>query len=362
MKQTSMFLFVFLFICSFTWALPPAPRLEKNGIEDPKAGPITIKKMKDTGDVVFTGVHDYSCYMTSARCIDMDPGFGTDGAVILFLRAVDGLLYYVSNADSSPNFSVQGPLTGSIRYPSAMCDRINQRPVVFFNGGWGATDEGAYVMWSDDGYNGGMWHTPVPIDTLGYGSSGGALYCVSGTMGTNGVYHCVANYWGDFTSEASYYYRSTDYGYTWDRGPIIHDCSVDPMVAGFVNTVQITTSLDGNIVMVGSCGLTPDTLGNVLFWYRMSTDAGLTWSPLTWAPDQNCISWVSESYDLGIAVDEDGYPHFATYLAMDTLPDGSDYGPLSGIYDYHQTASGWELTQVTAAIDSVGGLSAKPGF
>ncbi len=361
MKNAGMFVLCLALFCSFTSAVTPNTKLEKEGAEGPN-GVITIKKIKDTGDLVINNVHNYSCYMTSARCLDMDPGFGTDGAVVLFLRAVDGQLYYVCNADSSPNFSVQGPLTGSIRYPSTMCDRTNQRPVAFFNGGWGSVDEGAYVMWSEDGYNGGVWHTPVPIDTLGYGSSEGALYCVSGTMGSNGVYHCVANYWGDYTPDAAYSYRSTDYGYNWTRAPVIFDCFVDSIVAGYTVQVQIATSLDGNTVMVGSCGLTPDTLGKVLFWYRMSTDAGVTWSPLTWAPDQNCISWENESYDLGIAVDEDGYPHFATYLAMDTLASGLDYGPLSGIYDYHLTASGWVLTQISGAIDSVGGVSAYPGF
>ncbi|MDQ7798447.1 MAG: T9SS type A sorting domain-containing protein [Candidatus Edwardsbacteria bacterium] len=383
MKNAGLYILSLFIISSFTWALPPAPRLEKSGIENPKAGPISIKKNKDTGDLVFTGVHDFSCYMTAARCIDMDPGFGTDGAVILFLRGTDGNIHYVGTIDGGTSWSTMGPLTGSIRYPSAMCDRVNQKPVAFYNWGWGAVGEGAYTLWDDGNYNDGLWGSETEVDTLGRDVAGSAYYCVNGTMGSNGVYHVLANYWGDFTPDASFYFRSTDNGNSWERADPRSDCNMyydlfgtedslnifkggsvvhDPIVAGYVNQVQVATSLDGNTVMVGSCGLTPDTLGKVLFWYRMSTDAGINWGPLTFAPDPGVISWESESYDLGIAVDEDGYPHFATYLAMDTLDDGTDYGPLSGIYDYHLTTSGWVLTQICGAIDSSGGLSVYPDF
>ncbi len=375
MKKVSLFVLALIVTASMALALVPNTKMEKSGIED--GGKITIKKVKDTGDLVISNVHDFSCYMTAARCLDMDPGFGTDGgAAVMFLRGTDGNMHYAGTIDGGTSWSIMGPLTASIRYPSGMCDRVLQKPVAFYNWGWGAAAEGAYTLWDDGNYNDGLWGSQTEVDTLGRGVAGAAYYCVNGTMGSNGVYHVLANYWGDFTPDAAFYYRSTDNGATWSGqdprslnnmyydllgtedslnifkgGSVVHD----PIVAGYVNQVQIVTSLDGNTVMVGSCGLTPDTLGNVLFWYRMSTDAGLTWSPLTWAPDQGSISWEGQSYDMGLAIDKDGYPHFATYLALDTLDNGLDYGPLSGIYDYHQTASGWVLTQICGAIDSTSG-------
>jgi hypothetical protein len=384
MKKVSLFVLALIVTASMALALVPNTKMEKDGIAGSKAAPITITQGKDAGDLIINGVHDFSCYMTAARCIDMDPAFGT-GTAVLFLRGTDLFMHYVGTIDGGASWSTMGPLTASIRYPSAMCDRILQKPVAFYNWGWGAAGEGAYTLWDDGNYNDGLWGSETELDTLGRGVAGTAYYCVNGTMGSNGVYHVLANYWGDFTPDASFYYRSTDNGATWSgqdprslnnmhydlfgtedslnifKSGVVHD----PIVEGYVNQVQIVTSLDGNTVMVGSCGLTPDTLGNVLLWYRMSTDAGLTWSPLTWAPDQGSISWEAESYDLGIAIDKDGYPHFATYLALDTLDDGSDYGPLSGIYDYHNTASGWVLTQVSGAIDSTSGgtpTSVYPDF
>ncbi len=382
MKKVSLLVLALIVTASMALALVPNQKIEKNGIEDLKNGQISIQKIKDTGDLVINNVHNYSCYMTSARCLDMDPGFDVSGAAFMFLRAVSGQLYYAGTIDDGASWSIMGPLTGSIRYPAAMADRNNQRPVAFYNWGWSSAGEGAYDMWDDGNYNDGLWGSETELDTLGRDVSGSAYYCVSGTMGSNGVYHVAANYWGDYTPDATLYFRSTNNGATWSRkdpragnvmyydllgtedslnifkGPVVHD----PIVEGYVNQVQITADQTGDNVMVGSCGLTPDTLGNVLLWYRMSNDAGLNWSPLTWAPDPGTISWESQCYDMGIAIDADGYPHFATYLPLDTTDDGLDYGPLSGIYDYHLTSGGWVLTFISGAIDSVGGLSAYPGF
>ena len=82
------------------------------------------------------------------------------------------------------------------------------------------------------------------------------------------------------------------------------------------------------------------------FWYRMSYDGGLNWTPLTWAPYAGWLNWTSGSYNLGLALDKDGYPHFASFLMMDTTTTVDLAGPNSGVYDYHLTAGGWVLTKI----------------
>jgi hypothetical protein len=123
---------------------------------------------------------------------------------------------------------------------------------------------------------------------------------------------------------------------------------------GYVNQLQIFASPSGDTVMIGTCagrvsGDASDT--TMSFFYRMSYDSGATWTPLTWAPYGGWIGWPAQSYDCGIAVGKEGYPHFATWLLMDTTAAGG-YGPNTGLVDYHLTAGGWVATLIHATEDA----------
>ncbi len=362
MGKTCLFLAVLAVSACLAQALPlgTVPRAwDRDG--DPYAGAPGAPG-RNQEDSVLADVHAYSCYISSVRAMDYDPAAD---AMNLIFRGTDGNLYNLTSLDHGSTYLRQGPLvSGSIRYPSAMCDLANQLPFAFFNRGWSAGDEGAYVTWDDLGYGGGLWATPVCIDTTGQGVPGAGIYVVNGVKGTNGRIHACANYWGDYTPDAAFYYYSDDNGYTWSSrflvyydlygtedslalfpsGVVVHDSVAE----GYVNQLQIFCSPSGDTVMIGTCagrvsGDGTDT--TMSFFYRMSYDNGNNWTPLTWAPYGGWLGWPGHGYDVGIAVDKDGYPHFATWLFMDTTAAGG-YGPNTGLVDYHLTSGGWVATLI----------------
>ncbi len=359
MKKIGLLILALAVVAGMSLASVQARNLERDG--NPYSNKV-YPAAKNQADSVLADVHAYSCYISSVRAMDYDPAAN---AMNLVFRSTDGSVYSLSSLDNGANYTRQGPLvSGSIRYPSSMCDLANQLPFAFYNRGWGAADEGAALTWDDLGYGGGLWASETFCDTTGRGVDGAAIYVVNGVKGSNGRIHVLSNYWGDFTPDAALYCYSDDNGYTWSSpmlvyydlygtedslalfpsGVVVHDSVAE----GYVNQLQIFCSPSGDTVMIGTCagrvsGDGTDT--TMSFFYRMSYDNGNNWTPLTWAPYGGWLGWPGHGYDVGIAVDKDGYPHFATWLFMDTTAAGG-YGPNTGLVDYHLTSGGWVATLI----------------
>jgi hypothetical protein len=330
---------------------------------------------KDQADSIIGGVHASSCYISTVRCIDYDPA--ADAAFVIYRNQAGTSCNYIGSTDRGANWTLittVNTLSG-VRYPTAMVDQQNVKPWAFWNAGFGANP--LYGIWCANdaaGYNGGLWDPETHVDTLGNGGGVAAYYVGTAFKGTNGVIHLCYNYWGDFTPDAAFYFRSTDDATTWNLADprsgnlMMYDLTgtpdsnvifgtgnpvvTDPIVAGYINQVMMWASPTGDTVLVGSNGLNDSLTGTISFWYRMSYDAGVTWTPFTYAPDPGQISWPGESYDIGIALDKEGYPHFATFLFLDTTAAGN-FGPNTGLVDYHLTSGGWVKT-VIHQIDSLG--------
>jgi len=358
----------------------PNNKLATDGSTAPVAK--TSPASKDAADLVISdNVHVNSCYISTVRCIDFDPYFGTKGAAFMAYRTKDGLgLNYLGSIDGGASYTLTPGLNTftTIRYPSVMADLANQVPWIVYNTGIFVTPtKGAYYAYDLGGYNAGMWSTEARVDSLGAGSAVNGMYIGCGYKGTNGVVNWLHGYWGVNTPDAAFYYRSTDFtvdeGGTWDTvsprsgnllmydldgtsdsnnifgigNPVVHDS----LIGGWMNSLELFGSVTGETLIIGTCGII-DTLdfetdrGAMRFWYRMSYDGGLNWTPLTWAPYAGWLNWTLGSYDMGVAIDKDGYPHFASFLMMDTTTTVDLAGPNSGIYDYHLTAGGWVLTKI----------------
>ena len=354
---------------------------------------------KNTADSVCANVHINSAYISGLNPLDMDP---TTGDVFFVYRnSVDGNVYYVGTVNAGVSWSIQGPLAGaSIRYPSALADIVNNKPYIFTNRGIVDPLSGAVNFCDQGGYGSGLWDAETWIDTLGRGSEAtSAYYCVTAAMGTNGILHCSAPYWDVNTPDASFYYRSEDGGATWntqvprslnlffydlpgtwdslnifgDGNPVVHDSLYND--GGYVDQPHIWCSATGDTVMLSSTGIKDtmhvtsgdDFIEGSYYWrnfYKMSYDAGLSWSPLTWVdvdPD-TAYHW-GPTVCAASFLDKDGYPHFVDGMARDTVlivrgterkPETlASYGPNSGLWDLHLTASGWTMTKIAGCTDTI---------
>lgn len=331
---------------------------------------------KDQADSVVGDLHAFTAYISTVRCIAMDPTAGA--AFVAYRNAAGGSVNYLGTTDNGASYQISTGLNTATtnRYPSAMADIQNASPWACWNTGVTVVPEkGAWFANDAGGYNAGLWNAEVNVDTLGKSMAAGGMYIGTAFKGTNGVVHWVHNYWDAFTPDAAFYYRSTDDGASWSgQTPrsgnlMMYDYNgtydstnlfgagnpvvMDSITPGYINQVALAASASGETLMVGSCGLVDENdvtteRGTVRFWYRMSYDGGLNWTPFTYAPNAGWISWEGESYDLGIAIDSEGYPHFASFLLMDTTDAYANPGPNSGLYDYHLTAGGWVMTLIHA--------------
>jgi hypothetical protein len=354
--------------------------------------PVKQTASKNVADSVVGNVHINSCYIPGVLPLDMDPTTGD--AFFIYRSSTNGNVYYVGTSDQGANYSIQGPLAANtIRYPSGMADVVNNKPYIFTNRGIVDPLSGAVTIVDQGGYSAGLWDPEVWIDTLGRASSGAlAYYCVVGAMGTNGVIHAVCPYWGGSTPDAVFYYRSTDGGTTWNvpdprstnlffydlpgtsdslvifgANPVVHDSLYNEGGKSYVDQPRIWCSATGDTVLLASSGvktLADSTTHGSLRWnyfYKISYDAGVSWSPFTWVDIDPDTLWSWGFNGAGAAfLDKNGYPHFVDGYYRDSLPKFTaagetlyTAGPLSGLWDLHLTAAGWKMTQVSSCIDTL---------
>jgi len=388
--RKGMFLLVALLACM---AIVQASNMPKN-VPYTKGGDVPCETVhqyypqsKDAADSIINGMYfATNAKITAQRFIDMDPATGA--AFIVYRNAAGTGLNYIGTTDTGLTWTLTTGLNTftTVRYPSAMADVIDNKPWAVYNTGIGVSLlKGGYFAVDQAGYNGGLWDPELRVDSMGAGSGTAGMYIANGHRGTNGTVHWLHNYWETSTPDGALYYNSTDYGATWSvqvprsgnmlmyslegtadslniygGGPVVYDS----LVAGFINQVALWGSVTGDTLMIGSCGVV-DTSDNVTprgvnrFWYRMSTDAGATWTPLAFDPISqdhfyqfaiDPTNW----YDLSIALDKTGNPHFATFQVYDTTASGG-YDTLNcGMIDVHRNPGGaWERKMVYP-IDAAG--------